>query len=187
MLETKRLYLRSFTLDDLDAIYTIFSNPIVNTFLPWFRLEKPEEARKFYTDHYENPNTLAYAVCLKEDNLPIGYIHVSKNESHDFGYGLLPSYWHQGIITEAGHAVLEKLKQDGWTFVTSTHDIENPASGKVMQRLGMTYHYSYQEQWQPKNISVVFRMYQINLDDNKDRVYTAYQKKYPCFVEENIQ
>lgn len=185
-IETKRLLLRAFTLEDLDAIYTIFSDPTVNTFLPWFCLKSHEEAQKFYVDHYENPNILAYAVCLKENNLPIGYIHVSKKESHDFGYGLLPSYWHQGIITEAGQAVLKKLKQDGWSFVTATHDIKNPASGKVMQRLGMTYHYSYQEQWQPKNIPVVFRLYQLNLDDKNDRVYTAYQQKYPFFIEENV-
>ena len=65
-IETKRLLLRAFTLEDLDAIYTIFSDPTVNTFLPWFCLKSHEEAQKFYVDHYENPNILAYAICLKE-------------------------------------------------------------------------------------------------------------------------
>ena len=52
-----------------------------------------------------------------------------------------------------------------------------------MRKIGMTYRYSYKEQWQPKNILVTFRMYQLNLD-GVERVYTGYQKKYPCFVEE---
>ena len=43
-----------------------------------------------------------------------------------------------------------------------------------MKRLGMQYQYSYEEQWQPKNIPVIFRMYQRNLDGQNERVYRAY-------------
>ena len=30
----------------------------------------------------------AYAICLKENNLPIGYVNINLDESHDLGYGL---------------------------------------------------------------------------------------------------
>ena len=43
-----------------------------------------------------------------------------------------------------------------------------------MKKAGMKYEYSYEEQWQPKNIRVTFRMYQLNLDGQKDRVYRKY-------------
>lgn len=43
-----------------------------------------------------------------------------------------------------------------------------------MQKLGMIYRYSYQEQWQPKDILVTFRMYQLNFDGNDDGVYREY-------------
>ena len=43
-----------------------------------------------------------------------------------------------------------------------------------MQRIGMTYQYSYEELVQPKNVLVTFRMYQKNLDGNHDRVYRKY-------------
>lgn len=43
-----------------------------------------------------------------------------------------------------------------------------------MKNLGMTYRYSYEEQWQPKNIPVIFRMYQLNFDGCTDRVYREY-------------
>ncbi|EDS15068.1 hypothetical protein BACSTE_01565 [Bacteroides stercoris ATCC 43183] len=43
-----------------------------------------------------------------------------------------------------------------------------------MRKLGMTYCYSYEEQWQPKNFPVIFRMYQLNLDGNTDSVYRKY-------------
>ncbi len=39
-----------------------------------------------------------------------------------------------------------------------------------MRNLGMVYQYSYEEQWQPKDIPVVFRMYQLNLNGSKVRV-----------------
>lgn len=43
-----------------------------------------------------------------------------------------------------------------------------------MQKVGMTYRYSYKEQWQPKNLPVIFRMYQLNLNGNNDFVYKKY-------------
>ena len=56
-----------------------------------------------------------------------------------------------------------------------------------MKRLGMMYQYSYKEQWQPKGFPVIFRMYQLNLDENKNRVYKKYwNDSMVHFVEENV-
>ena len=81
--------------------------------------------------------------------------------------------------------MVEQLRRDSIPYITATHDVNNPRSGAVMQKLGMKYQYSYREQWQPKNFPVVFRMYQLNLD-GKDRVYRAYWEQYPHFVEEEF-
>ena len=43
-----------------------------------------------------------------------------------------------------------------------------------MKGIGMEYQYSYEEQWQPKDILVTFRMYQLNLDGQEDRVCKKY-------------
>jgi RimJ/RimL family protein N-acetyltransferase len=66
------------------------------------------------------------------------------------------------------------LKKYGVPYITATHDVNNPRSGNVMKNIGMTYCYSYEEQWQPKNILVTFRMYQLNFDEQSDRVYKKY-------------
>lgn len=178
MIETERLILRKFTENDLKAFYQIYSDEEVNTFLPWFPLKTMEEARRFYENScetkYREKNAYNYAVCLKKDNIPIGYINVSMDNSFDFGYGLRKEFWHRGIITEAGKAVVEQLRKDGIPYITATHDINNPRSGGVMKQLGMKYQYSYEEQWQPKDFPVIFRMYQLNLDGNEDRVYDKY-------------
>lgn len=56
-----------------------------------------------------------------------------------------------------------------------------------MRRLGMKYRYSYEERWQPKDLTVTFRMYQLNLDGNKDRVYRDYWDASDVhFVEKDV-
>lgn len=177
-LKTERLILRKFTDRDINALFLILKDEEVNTFLPWFPLKNMEEAKSFfeeqYASKYAQPQGYAYAICLKEDNFPIGYINVSMGDSHDFGYGLRKEFWHKGITSEAAKAIVEQVKKDGLPYLTATHDRNNPRSGLVMQRAGMKYCYSYEEQWQPKNFPVVFRMYQINFDGNEEFVYKKY-------------
>ena len=43
-----------------------------------------------------------------------------------------------------------------------------------MKKIGMTYRYSYEELWQPKNIPVVFRMYQLNFSREDGWTYRKY-------------
>ncbi len=180
-LETQRLLLRKFTAADLDALYEIFRDKEVNTFLPWLPLKSLDDARDFYEARYVRayrlPCAYRYAICLKAENIPIGYIHVASDDSHDLGYGLRREFWHRGIATEAGRAVIEQVRRDGIPYLTATHDVRNPRSGRVMQRLGMRYQYSYEEQWQPKNRLVLFRMYQLDLDGTEGRVFRRYWER----------
>lgn len=101
---------------DLDALFAIFADEEVNTYLPWFPLK----------------------------------------------------------TMEAAWTVIKQVKKDGLLCLTAIHDRENPRSGQVLRRLGMLYQYFYEEQWQPKDIPVLFRMYQLNLDGRQDRVYRKY-------------
>lgn len=177
-IKTKRLLLRKFTEKDLDAIFKLHSDKEVNAFLPWFPLKSIEDAETFFKTRiepaYSSAQAYYYVVCLQTDERVIGYVDVSDDDSHDLGYGLSREFWHSGIITEACEAVIEQLKRDGVPYITATHDINNPRSGEVMRRLGMKYQYSYEEQWQPKDILVTFRMYQLNLDGNDSRAYKKY-------------
>lgn len=189
-IKTKRLILRRFNPEDAAALFQILSDEEVNTFLPMFPLKNLEEARLFlqehYLDTYNQQSGYRYAVCLKTDNIPVGYVNISSSESRDLGYGLRKDYWHKGIMTEACRAVAEFLRAQGFPFITATHDVKNPRSGDVMKKIGMTYQYSYEEQWQPKNIPVIFRMYQLNFDGQKDRVFKKYWEQYPVHFIENL-
>ena len=183
-IETERLILRLFTKEDINALFAIFSDKDVNTFLPMFPLRNMEETKE-YLRYIEEYAGYYYAICLKENNIPIGYIHISEDDSHDLGYCIGKKFWHKGICTEACRAMVGMLRQAGIPYITATHDVNNPRSGNVMQAIGMTYRYSYEELWQPKNVLVTFRMYQLNFDGQQNRVYKKYWDKYPVhFVEE---
>jgi hypothetical protein len=189
-LETKRLILRKFTENDIEALFLILKDKKVNTFLPWYPMKNLEQAKKFYEERYTftylKPQGYAYAICLKSDNFPIGYIKVDMEEPHDFGYGLRKEFWHQGIVSEAAKAVVEQVKKDGLPYITATHDVNNPRSGNVMKKVGMKYCYSYEELWQPKGFFVTFRMYQLNFDGHDDFVYKKYWDMYENHFVEKI-
>lgn len=183
-LTTERLALRPFTEADMTAIFEIFGDVELNRFLPWFPIKSPDSALDFYRERLSDSGFLA--ICLREDDRPIGYVSVDGGEAHDLGYGILRPFRRQGIVTEACAAVIARLRSEGVPFVTATHDRNNPRSGEVMKRLGMTYRYSYEEQWQPKNFPVIFRMYQLDLDGGA-REYSGYREKHgTAFVEEDI-
>lgn len=180
-LTTPRLILRPFDIGrDIDAIIEIFGDEAVNRFLPWWPVRDETQVRRFFeerlADRFDADNNRRYAICLREadDDRPIGYLHIDGTGAHDLGYGLLLRFQHQGIMTEAGEAALEQARRDGVPFVTATHDVNNSASGRVMRRLGMTYRYSYVEQWHPKDFPVTFRMWQRNLADLTAPEYRAY-------------
>lgn len=182
-LTTDRLILRKFNENDMKALYELLSDKLTNKFLPWFPLKNIEETEEFYEKRIKN-HKYYFAICLKENDYPIGYVKADTDESHDFGYALRKEFWHKGIVTEASRALISLLKKDGFKYITGTCDKMNPRSGAVMRQIGMKYRYSYKEDWQPKGILVIFRMYQLNFDKENTRVYKKYWKEYPVhFVE----
>ncbi|MDE5696198.1 MAG: GNAT family N-acetyltransferase [Lachnospiraceae bacterium] len=184
--ETDRLILRKFADNDMEALYFLLKDEEVNTFLPWFPVKNLEETKVFYEKRFAD-REYSFAICLREDNHPIGYVTVDTDDSYDMGYALRREFWHRGIVTEACRALVEQLKQDKIPYITATHDRNNPGSGSIMRRIGMKYCYSYEEQWQPKDLLVTFRMYQLNLDGQEDRVYWKYWNRYDIhFIEKDI-
>lgn len=190
-IETDRLILRKFKTTDAKALFEILSDKQANEFLPWLPLESLDEAKAFmqkhFLDYYEKPSSYRYAICLKNNNKPFGYVCLTDNESFDFGYGLKKEFWNKGYATEAAKEVIKLVKNAGYKFMTATHDINNPRSGEVMKKLGMQYKYSYVEQCMPKDITVTFRLYQLNFDGNNRRTYMKYWDNFENhFIEENV-
>ena len=71
----------------------------------------------------------------------------------------------------------EYRKPRGYRYAVclkNDNDVRNTHSGDLMRRLGMNYQYTYEEQWQPKDVPVTFRMYQLNFDNESIRRFDRY-------------
>lgn len=95
-LKTKRLVLRKFTEQDMEALFLILRDEEVNKFLPWYPLKDLEETRRFYEERYvlkyAQPQGYAYAICLKKDDFPVIFrmYQLNFDGNTDFVY---KKYW----------------------------------------------------------------------------------------------
>lgn len=147
-IETRRLILRQFTLNDAEPMYRNWaSDGEVTRYLTWTPHESVEETKsllKEWIDDYKKPEKYEWCIELKEIGEPIGRIGVvgirEKIGAMEIGYCISEAYWHQGITSEAFEAVIAYLtKEVGARRIESRHDTRNPYSGKVMEKCGLKY------------------------------------------------
>ncbi|MGI6641075.1 MAG: GNAT family N-acetyltransferase [Limnochordia bacterium] len=143
-LTTDRLILRPFTLSDGPRVQELAGKrEIAATTL---LIPHPYEdglAEQWISTHkedYQKHGALHFAVCLKSGIL-IGAIGFMPNKEHqvgEIGYWIGTDYWGQGYCTEASRAVLKYVFDElNLRKVYATHFSHNPASGRVMEKLGM--------------------------------------------------
>jgi RimJ/RimL family protein N-acetyltransferase len=81
-----------------------------------------------------------WAVVLRATNELAGVIGLAPHadgESAQLGYYIGRAHWNQGLATEAGHAVVHLAIEDiGYPRLTSGYHADNPASGRVLAKLG---------------------------------------------------
>ena len=146
-METERLILRPFEADDAQAMFDNWaSDPEVTKFLTWPTHTSVEDTRRiiaFWTQVGGcDPSSYDWCIALRETNEPIGSIGVvaldEGNAAMEIGYCLTRRFWGQGLVPEAVRAVIHLLFDTvGAKRVTAKHDLNNPKSGRVMQKCGM--------------------------------------------------
>ena len=145
-IETHRLILRPFTVEDAEEMYANWaSDPEVTRFLTWPAHPDVSLTRKLlesWTSRYSDGAYFQWAIGLKESGAVIGSIGVIKLEeaigSAEIGYCLGRAFWGRGIMPEALRAVMDYLFGTvGLNRVWAGHDVNNPKSGRVMEKAGM--------------------------------------------------
>jgi len=145
-LETERLRLRRFTPGDAEMMYANWaSDPEVTRFLTWPVHSSVDVTRQllgYWSANYEKPDYYQWALELKDSGEVIGSISVvhmiEPLEEAEVGYCLGQRWWGRGLMPEALKQVLRYLFFEvGFNRVTAGHDIDNPKSGRVMQKAGM--------------------------------------------------
>ena len=147
-IETERLLLRPFRVSDAEAMYRNWaSSPEVTKFLTWPVHSSPEataELLKQWEAGYEDPAQYLWCIEWKKSREAIGslsVVHIDENiRSMEIGYCIGKNYWHQGIMSEAFRAVIAYLfANTDCNRICAKHDVNNPNSGKVMQKCGLSY------------------------------------------------
>ena len=148
-LETSRLLLRRFCIDDAQAMYHNWaSDDQVTNYLTWPSHTSPaitSAVLQSWVELYAEPDYYQWAIVLKSaGEQPIGSIAVVSLEDAvkkaQIGYCIGQAWWHKGIMTEALSAVIEYLfKEVGMNRIAARHDPNNPHSGDVMKKCGMKY------------------------------------------------
>ncbi len=148
-IETDRLILRRYVIEDADAMYKNWaSDSEVTKFLTWQPHSSVEVSRGIienWLKEYSDKKYYQWAIVLKDNgNEPIGDISVGQmNEDISMvhiGYCLGRAWWRRGIMSEALKAVMDFMFDTvEVNRVEARHDPRNPNSGKVMQKCGMKY------------------------------------------------
>ena len=148
-IETGRLILRRFELSDARAMFDNWaSDPEVTTYLTWpahAGVSVTERILGEWVPQYEQDDCYRWAITLKENGPePIGSIDVVRwdesGQVPEIGYCIGRRWWHQGIMSEALAAVIGFLfDRVGVERIVARHDVNNPHSGGVMRKCGMTF------------------------------------------------
>ncbi len=150
ILETERLYLRQFTLEDAALLYEMHQDPAITKYTgdptPWDSLERVEQILKdTILPQYKN-KIGRWAVHLKESDAFIGWCGLKDIGGEvDLGYRYIQQYWGNGFATEAAKAVLEYGINIGLKNIIGRAAVENAASVIVLKKIGLTFKEYYKE------------------------------------------
>jgi ribosomal-protein-alanine N-acetyltransferase len=178
-LETERLILRKFTLNDAENMFKNWANDDdVTKYLTWpshSDINVSLYVLEQWLQNYVKNDYYSWAIILKEINEPIGSIGVVK-QSDDIkmvhiGYCIGKNWWNKEIVSEALNALIKFFFEDvGVNRIESRHDPNNPNSGKVMAKCGMKYE-GHMRQADKNNQGIVDTIYYgiIAEDYNKNK------------------
>ena len=148
ILETERLILRPLQLADAEeAFHNWASDPEVAKFMTWSTHENVDVTKAWLeeVDKKSTDSDKAYdwGFVRKADNKLIGsggLYYKEDKQAFELGYNIMKDCWHQGYTTEAARAMIQfgidTLKQKRFC---AYHAVENPNSGKVMEKVGFHY------------------------------------------------
>jgi len=147
VLETERLLLRPFTMEDTQEVFECWeSDADVARYMMWeshYDIEKTKDFIKYEVSMILSDQW--YRWCIEDKNTKTIYgtclVYFNDEENcWDISYNLGKKFWGSGYTTEAMKKAMDfaihtlKLKE----FVAA-HAIENPASRRVMEKLGFKY------------------------------------------------
>ena len=136
---TERLLLRPSWPEDAQELYQAIADESIVRHLaraPWpYTID---EAVRFATTNHDDRYP-AFLLMLRTNGAPrlIGACGLGEYDGQaELGYWIARPYWGLGFATEAGRAVIDIAKTIGHKTLVAGHFTDNPASGRVLRKLG---------------------------------------------------
>lgn len=150
-METKRLILRPWSLDDASSLYKYAQDPAVGPIAGWPPHTSVENSREVIRAIFSVPET--YAVVLKQTSEPVGCINIllherlhstqMGNNDAEIGYWLGVPYWGQGLIPEAMIRILARCFEElNVQNVWGGYFDGNRNSRRVLEKCGFAFHHT---------------------------------------------
>ena len=161
VIETERLILRKFTLDDASFMLELLNTPAWLRFIGDRNVRTLEEAEQYLLDgnirSYQEYGFGFYVVVVKETNQFIGTCGIKKREGLDdidIGFGFLPQFMGKGYGYEAASATLNYALNDlKIKRIVAIVDPENTASISLIKKIGLVF--EKMVQLSPKDIELM--------------------------------
>ena len=146
VLETDRLLLRPYLLADAPNVQQMCGDPAIAATTLAIPYPYPDGAAEqwisTHAESFRQGTELTLAITLKPDRAVIGSVALSVNKNHqrgELGYMVAREHWNRGYCTEAARALIDYgFSTLGLNRIQAMHFPRNSASGRVMQKLGMT-------------------------------------------------
>ncbi len=143
---TKRLVLRKPVLDDAEKLFRSYaSDAEVTKYLTWepnTQVSETSDWLKYCLQEWVKQTGFYYVITLKDaPQEPFGMIDMRPRELEMFfGYVMAKDQWGKGIMSEALKCLVDwSLEQKKIWRATAYCDVDNPSSGRVMEKAGMIF------------------------------------------------
>lgn len=146
-LTTDRLQLRGFTLADAPMVEQLAGSfAVADTTLNLPHPYPPGAAVNWINTHAEpaaQGTAFSWAITDRTTETLYGTISIGivvEHQHAEIGYWMGEAYWGRGYTSEAARAVVDYgFRVHNLQRILARHFVRNPASGRVMQKIGMQY------------------------------------------------
>lgn len=148
-LETSRLILRPIELNDAESIFAYAKNPNVCKYTLWETHQSVQDSlsyiKDYIFDYYSKGVPEPFGITLKENPHTVigtvGCFWTSKQaKAMELAYAIGEENWGKGLVAEASQVVMDYcFKEFSLKRIQARCKVENKASSRVMEKIGMTY------------------------------------------------
>jgi RimJ/RimL family protein N-acetyltransferase len=141
--ETSRLHLRVPVPDDAVAVFEQYGQDAdVAKYVTWKPHRHISETDDFLNRCirvWQDGSAFVWVIIRKADDQLLGMVEIQVSGfKAEMGYVLAKAYWGKGYMPKAAQAVVNwAMEQDEIFRVGAVCDVDNPASARVMEKVGM--------------------------------------------------